>query len=160
VGRGLSELQKRILGIVYQKRQQRDFEGEERTWKAFTSESSVLAALGYQEECDATNAAILSELYDWPDRRGHRPSEYPDEYSGTRSFHGGNFNRQLIGEEEYNRRTASYYRAVARLKDRGLLEERGFKGLWITGEGIKEAEKLSARRARASRRRVVGPAKE
>jgi hypothetical protein len=46
---------------------------------------------------------------------------------------------------EYNRKTAAYYRAVTRLKRRGLLADRG-AGLWITDEGMRVVEELSVSR--------------
>jgi hypothetical protein len=48
----------------------------------------------------------------------------------------------VIGRAEYNRKTAAYYRAVSRLKRRGLRTSRGM-GLWITDEGMRVAEGLS-----------------
>jgi hypothetical protein len=43
---------------------------------------------------------------------------------------------------EYNRKTAAYYRAVSRLKARGLLTDHR-PGLWITDEGMRVAEALA-----------------
>jgi hypothetical protein len=150
VGRGLSELQKRILSIVYERRQERDFEQEERDWKESTERNPYMKGWTYWVRYDLTHPHILAKLYDWPNRRGLRPSE------GGRVYdHSSNFQRWWIGEDEYNRKTASYYRAVGRLKRRGLLTDRG-AGLWLTDEGIRATEQLSVSNASQSSRVSIG----
>jgi hypothetical protein len=144
MGRGLSNLQKDILGIVYERRQGRDFAEEERRQtenrKDPMHQRMMLLLHGrednepysYRDYPDADNAQVMRALYDWPLRR---------------SWGSSGFRRSVIGEQEYNRRTAAYYRSVKRLKRRGLLEDHR-RGLLITDEGIKMAQKLSVSRVR------------
>jgi hypothetical protein len=150
MGRGLSELQKRILTVVYERRLERDFEHEERDWRERTASNPYMKDWPYWVRFDMRHPQILAALYDWPlywswrDKRYVRPSD-----GGQVHDRGSNFRRRLIGFEEYNRRTAAYYRAVNRLKRRGLLTNRG-AGLWMTDEGMRVAEGLSVRKVAAS----------
>ena len=82
-------------------------------------------------------------MYDWPRYWSHRERRYirPSEGAHVQEW-GHNGHRGVIGRAEYNRKTAAYYRAVSRLKRRGLLTSRGM-GLWITDEGMRVAEGLS-----------------
>jgi hypothetical protein len=158
MGRGLSELQKQILRIVYEKRQERDFGEEKRNQREMRKDpmhQQMMRLLHGSEDDkpysvsdypDISNPELIGALYDWPvsnwytriaDKQDLRPSE-----GGQAREHMHNFSRSRIGHEEYNRRTASYYRAVKRLKDRGLLEGHRH-GLLITDEGIKMAEDQS-----------------
>jgi hypothetical protein len=87
------------------------------------------------------HAEIIAKLYDWPlwsskEGRYVRPSE-----GASVNDWGQNWNRDVIGLAEYNRKTAAYYRAVSRLKARGLLTDDG-SGLLITEEGMRVAEAL------------------
>jgi hypothetical protein len=94
-------------------------------------------------------------VYDWPRYWSHRERRYirPSEGAHVQEW-GHNWHRGLSdgpsGRAEYNRKTA-YYRAVSRLKRRGLLTSRGM-GLWITDEGMRVAEGLSVTRKFAALR--------
>jgi hypothetical protein len=152
MGRGLSNLQKRILALVYEKRQGRDFAEEERKQKEMRKDpmhqrmsrlfhgKADLSPYSISDYPDAYHSDLIGALYDWRLRRsywerdGRRPSE------GGKVLHGGqNFDRRDMGAEEYNRRTVSYYRAVGRLKRRGLLKTQRH-GLLITDEGMRVGE--------------------
>jgi hypothetical protein len=143
MGRGLSNQQKDILRIVYEGRQARDFAKEEqkqREMRKDPAHQTMARALhgsaadkpySFRDYPDSDNAKLMRTLFeDWP----------------LRTFYGHfqNFRRSQIGEQEYNRRTASFYRSVARLKERGLLEDHRH-GLLITDEGMEAAQKLSVR---------------
>jgi hypothetical protein len=143
MGRGLSDLQKRILTIVYERRQGRDFDQEEPEWhELVASNIRLLQGIPSRVSHDMRHPEIIAKLYDWPlwwsskEGRYLRPSEGP-----SIKDWGQNWNRSVIGHAEYNRKTAAYYRAVSRLKARGLLADQG-SGLWITDEGIRVAEAL------------------
>ena len=133
---------KRILSIVYERRQGRDFEQEGREWHAITASDRLLQGFPNRVHHDIRNPEIIATLYDWPlwwsskERRYLRPSE-----GASVKNWGQNWNRELIGPAEYNRKTAAYYRAVSRLKVRGLLTDVG-SGLWIRDEGMRVAEAL------------------
>jgi hypothetical protein len=129
MGRGLSSLQKRILTLVDERRQKRDF---------------------HESLPDTNHAELIGALFDWHLRRswirgdGLRPSEGAMTHYGVH-----NFDRGRVGVQEYNRRTASYYRAVKRLKSRGLLKtHRG--GLLITDEGLRVVESYRLEELRCS----------
>jgi hypothetical protein len=83
---------------------------------------------------------IIAKLYDWP--LSYKKGRYlrPSEDASVKDW-GQNWNRDVIGLAEYNRKTAAYYRAVSRLKARGLLADEG-SGLSITDEGMRVAEAL------------------
>jgi hypothetical protein len=162
VGRGLSNQQKKILGVAAERRLKRDFAQEERSRQELL-ESGILQVLAarfggtvdespysYKDHADISHPELIAMLYDWPvihrehwsdpeflSQENLRPSEGGKVQSSRR-----NFRRSVVGEEEYNRRTASYYRSVTRLKERGLLEHHKH-GVLITDEGIKAAQKLS-----------------
>jgi hypothetical protein len=152
MGRGLSNLQKRILMLVYEKRQERDFEEEERKQKKMREDPTYqrmlqaiygkadLSPYSISNYPDAYHSDLIGALYDWRLRRSYweRDGRCPSE--GGKVLHGGqNFDRRDMGAEEYNRRTASYYRAVGRLKRRGLLKTQRH-GLLITDEGMRVGE--------------------
>jgi len=152
MGRGLSELQREILRIVYERRQGRDFEAEERRWHEHKASvpGRMKALFGdtFAPGYDLAHPEIIARLYDWPVSSwlwGEREPRRLSEGGRVHPFiH--NFRREVIGLEEYKRRMASYHRAVGRLKRRGLLTLRGNpgrRGLWITDEGIRVAENLS-----------------
>jgi hypothetical protein len=141
MGRGLSDLQKRIVSLVYERRQGRDFDQEEREWHELAASNGLHQAFPYRLHHDTRHPEIIAKLYDWPlwsskEGRYLRPSE-----GAAVNAWGQNWNRDVIGLAEYNRKTAAYYRAVFRLKGRGLLTDRG-SGLWITDEGMRVAEAL------------------
>jgi hypothetical protein len=155
MGRGLSELQKRILTIIYERRRGRDLAKEEREWHEKVERDPFFRKLyegserSYRARQDLMHPEIIAALYDWP-IMGR--SWAPSEKRGLRASEGGrvqawthNWSRRHIGFEEYNRKTAAYYRAVGRLKRRGLLEDR-VHGLWITDEGIRTVEELMVSR--------------
>jgi hypothetical protein len=71
-----------------------------------------------------------------------REAVYPAIRRRSRPGVGAQLAPGVIGRAEYNCKTAAYYRAVSRLKRRGLLTSRGM-GLWITNEGMRVAEGLS-----------------
>ncbi len=161
MGRGLSDLQKRILTIVYERRQRRDFAEEERRQKEMISDpgyrqmllalhgTDTIAPYSISDYPDTDHAHVIAVLYDWPVymwQRGRwlRPSEGGEAVSG-----GHNFRRSKIGQAEHNRRTASYHRAVGRLVRRGFLEKHRH-GLSITDEGVHQAEGLSVSREEGS----------
>jgi hypothetical protein len=91
---------------------------------------------------DTRHPEIIAKLYDWPLWWSSKEGRYvrPSEGASVNDW-GQNWNREVVGLAEYNRRMASYYRAVSRLKARGLLTDRG-PGLWITDEGMRVAEAL------------------
>src|SRR5918993_800 len=141
MGRGLSDLQKRILSIVYERRQGRDFDQEERKWHELVASNRLLPRFPYRVHHDLRHPEIVAKLYNWPlwsykEGRYLRPSE-----GASVNDWGQNWNRDVIGGIEYNRKTAAYYRAVSRLKSRGLLAD-DRSGLWITDEGMRVAEAL------------------
>ena len=141
MGRGLSDLQKRILGIVYERRQGRDFDQEERQWHELAASNRLLRGFTYGVHHDMRHPEIIAKVYDWPiwsykEGRYQRPSE-----GASVNDWGQNWDRDVIGHAEYNRKTAAYYRAVSRLKGRGLLTDHG-PGLWMTDEGLRVAEAL------------------
>ncbi len=145
MGRGISDLQKRILIIVYERRQGRDFDQEERQWHELAASNRLLQGFTHGVHHDMRHPEIIAKLYDWPLWSG-REGRYlrPSEGASVKDW-GQNWNRDVIGLAEYNRRTAAYYRAVSRLKARGLLTDPGSglyhgSGLWITGEGMRVAE--------------------
>jgi hypothetical protein len=142
MGRGLSDLQKRILGMVYERRQGRDFDQEGREWHELAASNRLLQGFPYRVHHDMRHPEIIAELYDWPLWWSNKERRYirPSEGSSVKEW-GQNWNRDVIGPVEYNRKTAAYYRAVSRLKSRGLLMDRG-AGLWITDEGMRVAEAL------------------
>jgi hypothetical protein len=149
MGRGLSELQKQILTVVYERRQERDFAQEEREWHESVANNPYMQGASYWVYYDMRHPEIIAKLYDWPrywsytEQRYIRPSEGARVYDWSH-----NWRRDWIGFEEYNRKTASYYRAVSRLKRRALLADRG-AGLWITDEGIRAVEDLMVRQSPA-----------
>ena len=141
MGRGLSDLQKRILSIVYERRQGRDFDQEERKWHELVASNRLLQGFPSRVHHDLRHPEIVAKLYNWPlwsykEGRYLRPSE-----GASVNDWGQNWNRDIIGGIEYNRKTAAYYRAVSRLKSRGLLAD-DRSGLWITDEGMRVAEAL------------------
>jgi hypothetical protein len=151
MGRGLSELQKRILMLVYEGRQGRDFEDEKRRLEEIKKDPMYWALHGDEGDRpyrtsdypDATNPKLIGTLYDWPihARFGGerlRTSEGGQVHSSLQNFRRGK-RRGGVDEAEYNRRTTSYYRAVGRLKRRGLLRAQRH-GLSITDEGMRVAE--------------------
>ncbi len=141
MGRGLSDLQKRILIIVYERRQGRDYDQEERQWHELGASNRLLQGFTYGVHHDVRHPEIIAELYDWP-LWSYKKGRYlrPSEGASVKDW-GQNWNRDRIGLAEYNRKTAAYYRAVSRLKARGLLTDHG-PGLWITDEGMRVAEAL------------------
>jgi hypothetical protein len=142
MGRGLSDLQKQILGIVYERRQGRDFDQEEREWHELRASNRLLQGFPYRVRHDMRHPEIIANLYDWPLRWSYKEGRFvrPSDGATVRVW-GNNWNRGVIGLVEYNRKTAAYYRAVTRLKARGLLTDHGL-GLWITDEGLRVAEAL------------------
>jgi hypothetical protein len=103
---------------------------------------------------DATYARLIAELFDWPDMWGTRFSEYDED--NRRSYtHGRHFARRpsyryRVDKTEYNRKTTSFYKSQYRLIRRGLVERRGYwPKLYITEQGIAEAEKLLASKGAA-----------
>ena len=141
MGRGLSDLQKRILSIVYERRQGRDFDQEERKWHELVASNRLLQGFPSRVRQDLRHPEIVAKLYDWPlwsykEGRYLRPSEGASVNDWRQ-----NWNRDVIGRIEYNRKTAAYYRAISRLKSRGLLADDG-SGLWITDEGMRVAVAL------------------
>jgi hypothetical protein len=141
MGRGLSELQKRILIIVYERRQGRDFDQEERQWHDLVASNRLLQGFPSRVRHDIRHPEIIAKLYDWP-LWSYKEGQYlrPSEGASVKDW-GQNWNRDVIGLAEYNRKTAVYYRAVSRLRARGLLTDRG-PGLWITDEGMRVAEAM------------------
>jgi hypothetical protein len=142
MGRGLSDLQKQILRIVYERRQGRDFDLEEREWHELRTSNRLLQGFPNRVRHDTRHPEIIAKLYDWPLWWSYKQGRYlrPSEGASVRDW-GQNWNRAVIGLVEYNRKTAAYYRAVSRLKARGLLTDQG-PGLWITEEGMRVAEAL------------------
>jgi hypothetical protein len=142
MGRGISELQKQILSIVYERRQGRHFDQEEREWHELGASNSLLQSFPYRVHHDTRHPEIIAKLYDWPLWWSSKDGRYlrPSEGASVKDW-GQNWNRDVIGLVEYNRKTAAYYRAVSRLKARGLLMDQG-PGLCITEEGMRVAEAL------------------
>lgn len=143
MGRGLSRLQKQILNLVYERRQGRDFDQEQREWHGLEAGSNrLLQRFPYRVHHDMRHPEIIAQLYDWPLWWSSKEGRFlrPSEGASVKDW-GQNWNRDVIGLVEYNRKTAAYYRAVSRLKARGLLTDRG-PGLWITEEGMRVAEDL------------------
>jgi hypothetical protein len=143
MGRGLSDIQKRILTIVYERRQGRDFDQEEPEWhELVASNIRLLQGIPSRVSHDMRHPEIIAKLYDWPLWWSSKEGRYlrPSEGASINDW-GQNWNRDVIGLAEYNRKTAAYYRAVSRLKARGLLTDHG-PGLWITDEGMRVAEAL------------------
>jgi hypothetical protein len=144
VGRGLSQLQKDILSILYERRMGRDFGAERRKHEEALARSSYRAVhhRNWHMAADATHAELIGALYDWPTwdawsgRARRRPSE-----GASLSSTGHNFSPRAVGRKEYRRRTGSYHRAVRRLEERGLLLRHSWAPqLWITEEGVKVVE--------------------
>jgi hypothetical protein len=141
MGRGLSHLQKQILNIVYERRQGREFDQEEREWRELAPSIPPLQRFPYGVKYDMRHPEIIAKVYDWPiwsnkERRYLRPSEGASVNEGRHNWH-----RDVIGVAKYNSKTVAYYRAVSRLKVRGLLTGHD-SGLWITDEGMRVAEAL------------------
>jgi hypothetical protein len=143
----LSRLQKQILNLVYERRQGRDFDHEERQWHQLAASNRLLQGFLSRVHHDMRHPEIIAKLYDWPLWPG-REGRYlrPSDGASVKDW-GQNRNRELVGLAEYNRKTAAYYRAVSRLKARGLLTDHGSSlynesGLWITDEGMSVAEAL------------------
>src|SRR5215211_256095 len=126
MARGLSDLQKKILLMAYERRRSnpRDFAAEraeaERFMRSFNSEYT------YTPRADITCAEILAEVYGWRHRwkfpaelaerdrqQGHKPSQ---NYHHNSQY----FYRRAIGEEEYNK-----------------------AGVCLTDEGVEAARRLS-----------------
>ena len=137
MGRGLSDLQKRILRIVYERRQGRNFAQEQREWRELAASNRLLQDLPYRVQHDTRHPEIIAKLYDWPLWWSSKEGRYvrPSEGAAVKDW-GYNWDRDVIGLVEYNRKTAAYYRAVSRLKARGLLTDDG-SGLRITDEGMR-----------------------
>jgi hypothetical protein len=142
MGRGLSDLQKQILRLVYERRQGRDFDQEEHEWHQVVASNRLLQGFPHRVHHDMRHPEIIANLYDWPLRWSSKEGRYvrPSEGAWVKDW-GQNWNRAVIGLPEYNRKSAAYYRAVSRLKARSLLTDRG-PGLWITDEGMRVAEAL------------------
>ena len=138
MGRGLSDLQKRILIIGYEHRQGRHFDKEERQWHDLVASNRLLQGFPHRVRHDIRHPEIIATLYDWPLCWSSKEGRYlrPSEGALVEDW-GQNWNREVIGLAEYNRN----YRAVSRLRARGLLTDRG-PGLWITDEGMRAAEAL------------------
>jgi len=141
MGRGISDLQKRILSIVYKRRQGRDFVKEGREWHDIVASNRLLQGFPSRVHHDVRLPEIIAKLYDWPLSYKKGQHVRPSEGASVKDW-GQNWNRDVIGLAEYNRKTAAYYRAVSRLKARGLLTDHG-PGLWITDEGMRVAEALA-----------------
>jgi hypothetical protein len=142
MGRGLSNLQKLILTIVYERRRGRDFDPEEHEWHQVVASNRLLQGFASRVHHDMRHPEIIAKLYDWPLWWSSKEGRYlrPSEGAFVNDW-GQNWNRDVIGRIEYNRKTAAYYRAVSRLKARALLADDG-SGLWITDEGMRVAEVL------------------
>ena len=142
MGRGLSRLQKQILNLVYERRQGRDFDQEQRELHELEARSNrLLQRSPYRVHHDMRHAEIIAKLYDWPLWSGREGRHLrPPEGASVNNW-GQNWSRGVIGLAEYNRKTAAYYRAISRLKARGLLKDQR-AGLWITDEGMRVAEAL------------------
>jgi hypothetical protein len=124
VAGGLSELQKKILILAYDRR----------------VENSVLPPdlygnLYYSEAFHA--------LYGWPKSIGYRSLREAGLIIG-----GPNFNRDLVGRARYHSARAIVSMAVRRLVKRGLVKRglviKGKYGVILTEEGIKTAKELLA----------------
>jgi hypothetical protein len=141
MGRGISDLQKRILSFVYKRRQGRDFVKEGREWHDIVASNRLLQGFPSRGHHDIRHPEIITKLYDWPP--SYKKGQYvrPSEGASVKDW-GQNWNRDVIGLAEYNRKTAAYYRAVSRLKARGLPTDHR-PGLWITDEGMRVAEALA-----------------
>jgi hypothetical protein len=63
MGRGLSDLQKRILSIVYERRQVRDFDQEKREWYELGASSRLLQSFPYRVHHDVRHTEIIANLY-------------------------------------------------------------------------------------------------
>lgn len=129
MGRGLSELQKRILMLAYVRRQDLDFEKER------------------EEDPDLYYPEVLAEVWGFPHTQLF-PREYEAKY-GRRVWSSGwwgkYFDRSEIGEKEYSRATTTLWRSASRLEDRRLVKKAfyGKPGLLLTDEGIETARRLS-----------------
>jgi hypothetical protein len=110
----MSDLQKRILSIVYKRRQGRDFDKEGREWHDIVASNRLLRGLPSRVHHDIRHPEIIAKLYDWP--LSYKKGQYvrPSEGASVKDW-GQNWNRDVIGLAEYNRKTAAYYWAVSRL---------------------------------------------
>jgi hypothetical protein len=66
MGRGISDLQKRILSIVYKRRQGRDFVKEGREWHDIVASNRLLQGFPSRVHHDIRHPEIITKLYDWP----------------------------------------------------------------------------------------------
>ena len=118
MGRGLSQVQRRILTTALELRER-------------------------ARPCDVYYPELLSVLADW----GPLPSR-PPELTDRHVYSRANFSRAAIGAQTYNRIYASFSRALRRLEQRGLAERRtsGLIGTWsgicLTERGAAEARRL------------------
>lgn len=121
MARGLSELQRAILGMALANRQ-----AEGRDGKAHSG-------------ADVTHAEVLASVYGWtPDKSDLR---YSDSYSvkehaGKRRYGGHKFRKSVFCPGEYNAARASVSRAFKRLEERGLLDRVNGVFAWWAGGNL------------------------
>ncbi len=142
--RGLSDLQKRILAIAYERRQGRDLDAE-RAERVREMEKYGLGDY-YKPAPDVYHAELLAEVWGFPHERLF-PAERAERFGEkTRSsgWWGQYFDRDAIGRDEYNRATTTLWRTVKRLEDRGLAVRAfyGKPGVFLTDEGLEVAAGL------------------
>jgi hypothetical protein len=125
MGKGLSELQKRILVLAYQNHSK-----ESRPEPG----TAVLGADLYKNE-------VLAQVFDLPLQSDIRTP------GGERDPAGWHFSKRALGQK-YNAAQASVARAFRRLEDRELAVRlvgsvSGWSGIDLTDEGLRVAEKLT-----------------
>lgn len=147
MGRGLSDLQKRILVTAYENRAAGVGCSQATAADAARmAEYGILVTPGQQTGRDATRAELLHRIYGFEIAESCRRYWHDGEcvYRSTleqiRKFTGQHFEVSAIGEAKYNRANAALSRAITRLLARGLISGRW--GVSLTEKGIEAARLL------------------
>jgi hypothetical protein len=144
--RGLSDLQKRILAIAYERRRGRDLDAEREEGEALVVRYGF-APSAYKPAPDVYHAELLAEVWGFPHERlfpAERAEKFGEAIRGS-GWWGQYFDRDAIGRDEYNRATTTLWRTAKRLEDRGLAVRAfyGKPGVFLTDQGLEVAARLS-----------------
>lgn len=148
--RGLSDLQKRVLVMAYERRRGRDLDAEREEGERRIARYGF-APDAYKAPPDVYYPEMLAEIWGFPTTQllpDERAAGFGENQTPPRWW-GQYFDRDAIGRDTYNRATTSLWRTVGRLEERGLVAKgfHGKPGLLLTDEGLALAERLSVARA-------------
>jgi hypothetical protein len=146
VPRGLSDLQKRILVMAYERRRRRDLEAEREEGERRIARYGF-GPDNYKAAPDVYYPEMLAEIWGFPTTQllpAERAARFGEDQTPPR-WSGQYFDRGAIGRGEYNKATTTLWRTAERLEGRGLVARAfyGKPGLLLTDEGLTVAERLS-----------------